>query len=223
MLTLAEVFVGMFFLANVLFCAAYVVREMMYLRAITIVAAVCTFPYFYFQEQPLWSAMFWQGAFVVINTFNLFQLIMARRPVQLSELEEKLHLLVFNVMNPREMLELLHAGEWRDLQAGDRLVERGQFMNGMYVLAEGEAGVIVADEQKARLREGDFIGEMSFITGQSASADVAATSATKSIYWNRNELEALYNRKPHLRDIVQAILGRNMAEKLRRTHDGNAL
>ncbi len=216
-MSLHDVFVGMFFTANILFCLAYVVRDMVYLRAITIVAASFTFPYFYFQESPLYSAIFWQSAFIIINGFNLTILLLRMRPVKLTDLEEKLHLLVFKTMKPRDMLELSHCGSWRDLQPNEIMVRQNEFTNNLSVIIQGSAAIIIDEEAIAQIGEGDFVGEMSFITGQSASADVKASTPIKYLTWNRKDLEAIYLKKPKLRDVMQSVLGINMAEKLRRT------
>ncbi len=216
-MSLHDIFVGMFFTANILFCLAYVVRDMVYLRAITIVAASFTFPYFYFQESPLYSAIFWQSAFIVINGFNLTVLLLRMRPVKLTDLEEKLHLLVFKSMKPRDMLELSHCGAWRELAPGEMMVRQNEFSNRLSVIIKGTAAIIVDGEVRAEIGEGDFVGEMSFITGQSASADVKATSPITYLTWERKDLETIYGKKPPLRDVMQSALGINMAEKLRRT------
>jgi CRP-like cAMP-binding protein len=215
---LDDVYIGLFFTANILFCVAYVVRDMAYLRAITILAALCTFPYFYFQESPLYSALFWQSAFILINGFNLTVLLLRLRPVVLSDLEEKLHLLVFRLMKKRDLKDLVSKGSWIEIAAGQKIVSQGEFINGLYVLIEGTASVLIDDEKKATLYEGDFVGEMSFITGQSASANVVSEIPVKFLKWNRSELELFYNRNPEMRDAIQSVLGANMAEKLKRTH-----
>ncbi|MFP6806801.1 MAG: cyclic nucleotide-binding domain-containing protein [Pseudomonadales bacterium] len=174
-----DVFIGLFFVANILFCLAYVVQDIVYLRTITIVAAICTYPYFFFQESPLYSAMFWQSAFIVINSVNLIFLWLSTRPVNLDEWEEKLHIMIFSSIKQRDMLDLIGVGTWQDIEAGEIMVRQGEFITSLSILVQGSAEVIVDGEAKATLDEGDFIGEMSFITGNSASADVRARTDVK--------------------------------------------
>lgn len=223
MLNFHEAIVGLYFTANILYCLAYVVRDMALLRTITIIGALSTLPYFFMQNQPLWSAIFWAGMFIVINAYNLTVLLLRRRPVQLSSKEQQLHLLVFNLMKPRDMLELVNVGEWQDFKPGQAIVQKGQFVNGLFVLVHGTAEVVIDGEVKARLREGDFIGEMSFISGNTASADVSAMDDATVVYWQRPNLDRFYLKRPDISDLVQACLGRNMSEKLRRTHAQEAM
>lgn len=110
--------IALFFIANTLFCLAYIVRDMAWLRAITILAALSTLPYFYFQSTPLYEAMTWQIAFIVINSFNLTVLLLQRRPIKLNEEEKWLHKTTFSLLNPRRMRRLLGRAETRELPQG---------------------------------------------------------------------------------------------------------
>jgi len=91
----------LFFVANILYCLAYVVRDMKWLRIMTIVAAVATFPYFLLREEPLWSAAVWQSAFAGINVVNLAWLLREQRPVPLTDEQAGLHNLVFRGLTHR--------------------------------------------------------------------------------------------------------------------------
>ncbi|AMD01511.1 hypothetical protein [Halomonas chromatireducens] len=118
--------VALFFFANVLFCLAYMVRDMAYLRAITILAACSTLPYFYFQAVPLYSAMGWQVAFIVINSFNLIVLLLHRRPIKLDEQEQWLHESTLRFLKPRKMRRLLRLAKTHDIKKGEVLIMKDQ-------------------------------------------------------------------------------------------------
>ncbi len=104
--------ITIYFIGNILFCAAYVVRDILWLRIITIVACFCTFPYFLIRETPLYSALFWSLAFIIINGYNLVALLLERRPVQLTPNQQKLHSSVFRMLTPRDLLKLLLICKW---------------------------------------------------------------------------------------------------------------
>ena len=217
-MTLENFVLGLFFSANILSCIAYLVRDMLYLRALTILACLSVIPYFLIQDEPLYTPVFWQSTFIAINLFNLAVLLHRMRPIQLSEREQRLHLMVFNIMKPIDMLELVKVGEWRHAKPGDLIVEQGEYVDGIAILLDGGAHILVNKVHKATLLEGDFVGEMSFITGASASADVEATSDATYIYWDRIEMDGFFHKHDETRDLLQAVMGKNMAQKLRRTH-----
>ncbi len=59
----------------------------------------------------------------------------------------------------------------------DTRVLRGGFSaNAFYVITDGEAIVRIDGEDRARLRPGDFFGEVSILTAEPAGADVVAAT-----------------------------------------------
>ncbi len=209
-------FVYLFFFANLLFCLAYLVRDMAWLRAITILAASCTLPYFYYQAEPLYSAMGWQIAFIVINGINLTILLLERRPVKLNDEQRWLHERTFRTMSAREMLKVLDKGQRRQLESGDVLVREKAHIDQLILLLEGQAEARVGGQFKAELEAGDFVGEMSLVTGEPTSAEVVARTAIRYMVWDREDIQRIYHRQPELKDAIQAMLGMDMARKLAR-------
>ncbi|WP_165789437.1 cyclic nucleotide-binding domain-containing protein [Billgrantia endophytica] len=207
---------GLFFAANLLFCLAYVVRDMACLRAITIIAAFCTLPYFYFQATPLYSAMGWQGMFIAINAFNLTVLLLQRRPVLLDQRQSWLHQHTFRMLPPREMLKILHLSISQHCEAGETLVQQGEQLDRLILILDGAAQVHADGVHRASLQPGDLVGEMSFVTGDPASADVIASEPLDYLIWYRRDLETLYERSPGLKDAMQNVIGADMAQKLTR-------
>jgi CRP/FNR family cyclic AMP-dependent transcriptional regulator len=59
---------------------------------------------------------------------------------------------------------------------GTRVLREGLSANVFYVITDGEAAVVIDGSERARLRAGDFFGEVSVFTGDPAGADVVAAS-----------------------------------------------
>ena len=53
--------------ANLLYLVAYVVRDVLLLRTLTVLAASCLIPYLYFREEPLLTAVYWNLLFIGLN------------------------------------------------------------------------------------------------------------------------------------------------------------
>ena len=85
-----------FFIANTLYVISYMLTSMFGLRLLAIIAAASTFPYFYFQLEPLWSAMFWQACFLTVNLVNLLILLFSMRATNFDEDEELAYELKFS-------------------------------------------------------------------------------------------------------------------------------
>lgn len=208
--------VTLFFIANLLFCLAYIVRDMAYLRAITIVAATCTLPYFYAQATPLYSAMGWQAAFIIINAFNLTILLLQRRPVRLNDEQQWLHRTTLRLLTPRKMLRFLRLANTHHAQKGDTLIQEGEQLDALILIMTGNATVAIGEQQRATLYPGDLAGEMSFISGRPASANVIAQEPVRYFRWSSAALRHLYQRDPEIKDALQGTIGVDMANKLAR-------
>ncbi|MGI9200578.1 MAG: hypothetical protein ACR2QL_05940 [Woeseiaceae bacterium] len=59
------------YFANMLYLLAYAVRDIMYLRMLTIVATTCLAVYFYNQAQPMMTVVYWNLFFMALNGFQL--------------------------------------------------------------------------------------------------------------------------------------------------------
>jgi len=83
------------------------------------------------------------------------------------------------------------------------------------VVYSGNASVNVEGKEVAQLRGGQFIGEMSFLTGSRTSASVEAKDALRYVRWPKEQLTRFLEKNPDLRAALQMIMGRDLVAKLR--------
>ena len=112
--------------ANVLYAFSYLVREILWLRVLTVIAASLLIPYFYAQPKPLLAAIYWNLGFTALNIYWIFRLMMERRPVQLKADEQELRQMAFEAMTPRNFSKLLGLARWQNHPARESLLEPGQ-------------------------------------------------------------------------------------------------
>lgn len=67
------------YFANILYLAAYAVRDILYLRMLTIIATGCLAVYFYNQAQPMMTVVYWNLFFLALNTVQLGRIYRDRR------------------------------------------------------------------------------------------------------------------------------------------------
>jgi len=108
--------------ANVIYLVSYVMRDILWLRVFTVIAAACLILYFYFLPEPLLTPVYWNILFITLNVFWITRLLLERRPVQLTADEKQLCELVFRLVSPREMINLLKIGTWETAEANECLV-----------------------------------------------------------------------------------------------------
>jgi CRP-like cAMP-binding protein len=210
-------------LGNVLFLVAYMVRDILWLRILTVVATLCLLPYYCVQKTPLYAPIFWCSLFTIVNLVQIALLILERRPVFFGDEELHLYRHVFSGMRPREFAKLLSIAEWRRATAGEKLLRQGEPAPDLILISSGGGSVLVDDRHVAELAAGQFIGEMGYLTNRDASASVIARDTTDYLAWPVEKLRALLGENTALHHKLLGVLGNDLAEKLRReASDGSS-
>ncbi len=203
--------------ANVLYLFAFMVRDILWLRILTVVAASCLIPYFYFQPVPLMTAVYWNLAFTALNLFWIARLFLERRPVKLSEEEQRLCELVFRTMTPREMIKILKLASWQSAVAGECFVERGKSLDRLMIIYSGKACVEVDGKNVTELQPGQFIGSISYITEETAPANIVALEPTRYVSWPTSKLQDFMKKNPDLHTALKTTLALDLTRWLQAT------
>jgi len=202
--------------ANVLYLFSYLVRDILWLRLLTVVAACLLMPYFYFRPDPLIAAIAWNVLFTGINLYNIVILYMERRPVDFNDEEQNLYQVGFRSLTPREFLRLLKMATWKEVQAGHKLIEKGTCVNELLTIYSGNVDICVDGKRVSQLQEGCFLGEMGFLTKEPSSADAVASSFLRYVSWKHEDLEQSFQSNPDFKAAVQAILSKDLVAKLKK-------
>src|SRR5215470_8504259 len=91
--------------ANVLYLISYLVKDILWLRLVTVVAGILLIVNAIITKMP--ESVAWNLLFTTINLYQSVLLILERRPVHLSEEEQRLYARVFRSLTPREFRKLL--------------------------------------------------------------------------------------------------------------------
>src|SRR5262244_725007 len=105
--------------SNVLMLVSYSVRDILWLRWFAVAAALTNIPYFLWQRDVLWPPVLWPLVFTTINLFQIARIYLERRPVVLSDDEQRLYDMGFRSLRPREFVSLVLAGEWKNAAKGE--------------------------------------------------------------------------------------------------------
>lgn len=201
--------------ANILYFISYSVRDILWLRCLTVLACSSLIPFFYFQPKPLMAPILWNFAFICLNIVQIGILIYERRPIRFTDDENRLFQMVFRTLTPVEFLKLLKIARWLEARPSEQLAKRGETLDDVMVIFSGRVSVEVDGRLVAELTDGQFIGEMSFLTGESASATVKAVERTKYVAWLKKDLKLFLERNPNLSPSLQTIIGADLVKKLK--------
>ena len=204
-----------FAFANTIYCASYVLTSMLWLRALAVVGAASTLPYFFLQSEPLYQALFWQSMFLGINLVNLIILLYSMRTPKLNAQEQGLLESVFTDLKPHEVVPLLKAADTLHLSNGEVVLQEGEKNDRLFLLVEGRATVTKDGNRVAVLGKNSFIGEMSFVSGDLASATVRAAEDSLFYVWGPEKLARLFKKQSLYRMYFYQLCGVDMADKLR--------
>ncbi len=203
-------------LGNILYLSAYSVRDILWLRILTVVGTLCLMPYYFCcSATPLYLPIGWCSLFTVVNLFQIGTLIMERRPVFLGEDELRLYRLVFRSLKPREFMKLMALAEHKTASEGQELLRQHAPVKQLTLISKGRGKVELDGRHVAEVGPGQFVGEMGFLTQQNASASVIACLPVEYFAWPADQLRSLFEEAPQLHVKVQGILGIDLVEKLR--------
>jgi len=206
----------LYHLSNGLYLLSYAVRDILWLRLITVIAGATALASMFVKPEPPPVAIAWNLVFLCINLVRIHILIRERRPIPLSADEQHLAKLVFPMLRPRELVRLLRVGAIADHTAEAALVRRGTTLDRLLLVVRGTARVELANKPGVEIGDGAFVGELCFLTGKPAAADVIAATTMRVVEWPTAALRKFLDDEPDLRATMQQVLGRDLAAKLRR-------
>jgi CRP/FNR family cyclic AMP-dependent transcriptional regulator len=109
----------------------------------------------------------------------------------------------------------------RDLQEvafpeGRWVVRAGEGGTSFYVIVDGEAGVVIDDQEVAKLGKGSFFGEISILIGEATTADIVTRSPLRCLVIGADELQDFLVSHPRVMYRVLQTEARRLRDAGRR-------
>lgn len=202
-------------LAFVLTTIAYTVKDIVWLRTLSILSSVTWITYLFTRTEVLWISVFWNCVFITVNVVRITMLYRESRSVRLTPEERSLRETLFPQLSLVEFYRLVSAGRWVELEAGTVITEEGKPVRDVILICEGAAAVEI-DGRPVRYTSGlEFIGEVSFLTHDVASATTKAAAKIRGLAWSHEALRALLNQNLTLRFAMRSLMSGDLARKLK--------
>ena len=124
---------------------------------------------------------------------------------------EKLSVIpIFEPLSDEETNRLARASVARVYAPGEKIVRQGQEGNSMFVILRGAVEVQIPENGQPKtinnLKENDFFGEMSLLTGQPRSANVVAVEETEVLQIKKKALKPIFETNPALVEAICTII-----------------
>lgn len=121
---------------------------------------------------------------------------------------------IFRELPYEEREKFLPKFELVIIKKGEDIVSEGELGDAMYVIVSGAVEVWTKRGGKkitlATLREGDFFGEISLITGETRTATVTALKETRLMKLKKADFDEISNRYPRVLEITKKVLDRRL-------------
>ena len=200
-------------LAYLITFIALSIRDVLFLRIVLSVACCLQVVYQYgFNNNP--DIAFWNASFLAINLFQVVKIIKERSPVKIPDDIVDIYRTKFSDMTHREFLYFWSLGKQKDV-TDVSLINEGEYQKSLFLILSGSAAVSRDSRVIATLHRPEFVGEISFITREPASANVDAKSRLYYIEWDQEELRRLKIKNSQFWTKLNQCLGEDLAKKIK--------
>lgn len=107
-------------------------------------------------------------------------------------------LALFADLSRPQLESVVHRLEEEYFSEGQRVLRQGLGGSNLYIILEGEAGVMIDGVRRSTLGKGDFFGEISLLLGEPPMADVVALRPLRTLVLPASEVEAFLLAHPHV-------------------------
>ena len=196
-------------------------NDMGWLRAVAIAAGLIRIVNrAFFDIDPI--VVFWELVFVGVNVLQLVVLWYYAKRHRFSDEEQRFAAVMPPGIDRRTIRRLLRLAQMRQAEAGAALTQEGEEVRELLFLAEGVAQVEAGGRIVGVCGPGDFLGEMSFVSGAKASATAIAARPVRFLAFDQKKLRAAVDADADLRRAIDASLNANLVGKLAKANSGAA-
>ena len=202
-------------LAFGLIAFSFLVKDILWLRTVSIIASLFSVFYNYFIPiEPMWIAIGWNFVFVTVNLYHIAVIIYEKRPVHMSPKHKELYETMFKDMTPVEFLKVTKIADWIHFKPGEVITQQGRPVPDLNLIYNGTVDVDVDKEKVAELKDGQFVGEMSFLTEKPATATCVVKHDSELLVWKQEQFKELLKRNPSLYFTIQSLLSAQVSSNL---------
>jgi CRP-like cAMP-binding protein len=202
-------------IAYVLLIVSMLMRTMVWLRLFAIAAG--TFSAVYYFTLGDFVSFFWESIFSLVNAVQLLILFIENRRGRFSAEESAFIEKILKGVERAQVRRLMHLGAWIEVGKDFQLIQEETEPNQLIYIVKGKARV----EREGRLvgtaGPGDFLGEMSYLSGRNATATVTTETPLRYLAFDRATLRQHLARNAETRHAMEAAFNRNLVEKLVKT------
>lgn len=203
-------------LATFAYVLGFLFRNQIILRLLILSGSTFYISYYYFHNGvPQWDAIIGSVLIASATLYGLLNLVYSLIPIGISEDRKQ----IFEALQPLEPGEFRRLIAIATLRIRDEpvvLAREGDVPDKLFFVLSGRP-VVEKDDSAFRIWNNTFVGEIAMLLDTPASATVRLPEGGTFVEWDVRELRRLLARASKLRQAFEALIGRDMAEKVARS------
>jgi CRP/FNR family transcriptional regulator, cyclic AMP receptor protein len=88
---------------------------------------------------------------------------------------------IFADLAEAELRDVAAEFDERSFPEGGWVLRQGETGTGLFIVVDGEVGVVIDDEERATLTRGSFFGEVSVLLGEPVTADIVVRKSLRCL------------------------------------------
>ncbi|WP_439600134.1 Crp/Fnr family transcriptional regulator [Devosia sp.] len=201
-----------------LLIASMLMRRMVTLRILAVASGLAKIVYrAFFVLDPV--SVLWETIFVLVNVVQLLIIWYYEYHHRFDEEHQHFADNMPDTVDRSAIKRLLDLADLERLEPGKTLTNEGEAVPQLVYIADGIVKVEHGDRVVAICGPGDYIGELSFLSGNAASATATVVKPTRALVFDQAKLTAAIGNDAQLRRTLESALNKNLAGKLTRSND----
>lgn len=201
-----------------LLIVSMLMRRMVTLRLLAVASGLAKIVYrAAFVLDPV--SVLWETIFVLVNVVQLLIIWYYEHHHRFDEEHQHFADNMPDTVDRSAIKRLLDLAELERYEPGTVLTDEGAKVTQLTYIADGIVKVEHGERLVAICGPGDYIGELSFLSGKPATATAIVVKPTRALVFDQAQLTAAVGNDAQLRRTLESALNRNLAGKLTRAND----
>lgn len=210
---LNEFLIIVFNLGNILGVLAFAVRGAIALRVLAVIGAAMQIAFYLFiADTPIYYGVFWKAVTCVV-AMVIILLILRERVGRKFEAEVRPFAQSLRLLNPGQVEKLIKLATKRVHEDQRCILSQGTRPDELYYLLTGTASV-QKDGVPLTVDAGAFLGEIAFVSGGVATADVLIEPGSHYLAWPVARLSQLLAKDDQIDIALRGLINHDLARKI---------
>jgi len=196
-------------------------RRMVWLRSLAVASGLAKIVYrAFFIIDPV--SVLWETIFVLVNVGQLLVIWYYEYRHRFTDDQAHFADSMPASVERRAIKNMLSFSRLIEIEEGKAITTEGQAVKDLVYIASGVAKVETAGRIVAVCGPGDYIGELSFLTGEPATATTTAVKPVRLLAFDQEKLHQAIESDAGIRRAMESGLNRNLVGKLVRSNTTHA-